>query len=206
MRVKSCAASDGGGHIIQLSDEHGCVLRPKMISRFLKAKISDERASVITYAFFHAFKFPDALSVHIKCKVEICRHGCLDHCQLADSVGPTGLQGSFEDYNTIERKDSSQTNSKESPPERQSSPNNLPNDLYDDKPVDDVPNETTYDDQNPAPLKGEPPLPSKPEPAPLPVSSIREVSDVPPVMHNVQMPQMSPNMQPVRYFMVFEKL
>lgn len=82
MRVKSCVASDGGAHIIQLSDEYGCVLRPKMISRFLKAKGADERASVITYAFFHAFKFPDALSVHIKCKVEICRHGCLDHCQL----------------------------------------------------------------------------------------------------------------------------
>jgi hypothetical protein len=82
MRVKSCTASDGAGHVIQLSDEQGCVLRPKMISRFLKARAADERATVITYAFFHAFKFPDALSVHIKCKVEICRHGCLDHCQL----------------------------------------------------------------------------------------------------------------------------
>lgn len=87
MRVKSCAASDGGGHVIHLSDEYGCVLRPKMISRFLKARIADERASVITYAFFHAFKFPDALSVHIKCKVEICRHGCLDHCQTAAERG-----------------------------------------------------------------------------------------------------------------------
>ncbi|XP_036148645.1 uncharacterized protein LOC105836408 [Monomorium pharaonis] len=86
MRVKSCVASDGDGHTIQLSDEFGCVLRPKMISRFLKARGSDDRATVITYAFFHAFKFPDALSVHIKCKVEICRHGCLDHCQLSDSV------------------------------------------------------------------------------------------------------------------------
>ncbi|XP_032670921.1 uncharacterized protein LOC116843998 [Odontomachus brunneus] len=86
MRVKSCVASDGGGHTIQLSDEFGCVLRPKMISRFLKARGSDDRATIITYAFFHAFKFPDALSVHIKCKVEICRHGCLDHCQLSGSV------------------------------------------------------------------------------------------------------------------------
>ena len=87
MRVKSCVASDGGGHTIQLSDELGCVLRPKMISRFLKARGSDDRATVITYAFFHAFKFPDALSVHIKCKVEICRHGCLDHCQLTGNAG-----------------------------------------------------------------------------------------------------------------------
>ncbi|XP_075155905.1 zona pellucida domain-containing protein miniature [Haematobia irritans] len=85
MRVKSCVASDGSGHVINLSDEFGCVLRPKMISRFLKSRAPDERATVITYAFFHAFKFPDALSVHIKCKVEICRHGCLDHCQSADN-------------------------------------------------------------------------------------------------------------------------
>jgi hypothetical protein len=92
MRVKSCAASDGAGHIIKLSDEFGCVLRPKMISKFLKARAPDERATVITYAFFHAFKFPDALSVHIKCKVEICRHGCLDHCQT--SGVPAGLSKS----------------------------------------------------------------------------------------------------------------
>lgn len=93
MRVKSCAATDGGGHLIQLSDEHGCVLRPKMISKFLKARSSDERASVITYAFFHAFKFPDALSVHINCKVEICRRGCLDHCQLPGQGGLGGGGG-----------------------------------------------------------------------------------------------------------------
>lgn len=82
MRVKSCVASDGSGHIIKLSDEYGCVLRPKMISKFLKTRSPDEKATVIAYAFFHAFKFPDALSVHIKCTVEICRHGCLEHCQL----------------------------------------------------------------------------------------------------------------------------
>ncbi|XP_065349715.1 cuticlin-4 [Cloeon dipterum] len=99
MRVKSCSASDGsGGHVIQLSDERGCVLRPKMVSRFLKARTADERASVITYAFFHAFKFPDALSVHIDCKVEICRKGCQEHCfepaanaQLGHGGPPSGL-------------------------------------------------------------------------------------------------------------------
>lgn len=106
MRVKSCAASDGGGHIIHLSDEFGCVLRPKMISRFLKARAADERASVITYAFFHAFKFPDALSVHIKCKVEICRHGCLDHCQEhGGGIGSSGLEHPLSHYGNLERKD-----------------------------------------------------------------------------------------------------
>lgn len=105
MRVKSCVASDGAGHVIQLSDEFGCVLRPKMISRFLKARGADERASVITYAFFHAFKFPDALSVHIKCKVEICRHGCLDHCQLQPNQ-PGDVHEELSHYtNPLERKD-----------------------------------------------------------------------------------------------------
>lgn len=107
MRVKSCAASDGAGHIIKLSDEFGCVLRPKMISKFLKARAPDERASVITYAFFHAFKFPDALSVHIKCKVEICRHGCLDHCQTTGTPGDIGnsLLGGSSHEGLLDRKD-----------------------------------------------------------------------------------------------------
>ncbi|XP_035791932.1 uncharacterized protein LOC118466530 [Anopheles albimanus] len=107
MRVKSCVASDGAGHVIKLSDEYGCVLRPKMISRFLKARAPDDKASVITYAFFHAFKFPDALSVHIKCKVEICRHGCLDHCQhnAAGAGIPVATIAGGPKHDVIERKD-----------------------------------------------------------------------------------------------------
>ncbi|XP_050532736.1 uncharacterized protein LOC126900815 [Daktulosphaira vitifoliae] len=108
MRVKSCAASDGGGHVIQLTDDQGCVLRPKMISGFLKARTSDERASVITYAFFHAFKFPDALSVHIRCKVEICRHGCMDHCQTDERSTGHLLQQQQQQqqlYGSVDRKD-----------------------------------------------------------------------------------------------------
>lgn len=80
MRVKSCEASDGVNRPIQLSDEHGCVLRPKMVSKFLKLRSNDGRSTVMSYAFFHAFKFPDSLQVYIRCKVEICRHGCPEHC------------------------------------------------------------------------------------------------------------------------------
>lgn len=212
MRVKSCAASDGGGHIIQLSDEHGCVLRPKMISRFLKAKISDERASVITYAFFHAFKFPDALSVHIKCKVEICRHGCLDHCQLADSLEPhghlPGLHGAFNDFNTLERKDSSVPNSKESTSDSQpQASTGIGNDLlYDDKPIDDVPNETNFDEQNPAQLRGKPAPPptpkSDPSTTPSPALTKNEHDVHPPISQSIlpaprENTQHPLNMQPV---------
>jgi len=81
MRVKSCEASDNQNRPIQLSDGDGCVLRPKMVSKFMKMRSTDPRATVVTYAFFHAFKFPDSMAVHIKCKVEICRYGCPDHCQ-----------------------------------------------------------------------------------------------------------------------------
>lgn len=81
MRVKSCEASDNQNRPIQLSDSDGCVLRPKMVSKFMKMRSTDPRATVVTYAFFHAFKFPDSMAVHIKCKVEICRYGCPDHCQ-----------------------------------------------------------------------------------------------------------------------------
>ena len=34
MRVKSCDATDNRNRPIQLSDADGCVLRPKMISRW----------------------------------------------------------------------------------------------------------------------------------------------------------------------------
>ena len=81
MRVKSCEASDNRNRPIQLSDSDGCVLRPKMVSKYMKMRSTDPRATVVTYAFFHAFKFPDSMAVHIKCKVEICRYGCPDHCQ-----------------------------------------------------------------------------------------------------------------------------
>lgn len=139
MRVKSCAASDGAGHVIKLSDEFGCVLRPKMISKFLKAKGPDDRATVITYAFFHAFKFPDALSVHIKCKVEICRHGCLDHCQSSGVPGNLGNHISGGGHEELqERKDTIIE-----PMENEQDDNSL-NDQNEDEPQHN--HDTFYDD------------------------------------------------------------
>jgi hypothetical protein len=78
MRVKSCSAEAENSRPILLSDEHGCVLRPKMISKFMKIAGADTRATVVTYAFFHAFKFPDSMSVHVKCKVQ--KRSCVICC------------------------------------------------------------------------------------------------------------------------------
>ncbi|KAK8745520.1 hypothetical protein OTU49_000239 [Cherax quadricarinatus] len=90
MRVTSCEASDGVNSPIYLSDQYGCVLRPKMISKFMKLRNNDGRATVLTYAHFHAFKFPDSMAVHLRCKVEICRFGCPDHCQKPTAGNPIG--------------------------------------------------------------------------------------------------------------------
>ena len=38
----------------------------KLVSKFMKMRSTDPRATVVTYAFFHAFKFPDSMAVHIR--------------------------------------------------------------------------------------------------------------------------------------------
>ncbi|CAG2164396.1 unnamed protein product [Oppiella nova] len=82
MRVKSCFAHDGVKPAIHLTDEYGCVLRPKMLSPFKKIRDSKGKATLISYAQFLAFKFPDSMDVQIQCTVEVCRHGCADACQV----------------------------------------------------------------------------------------------------------------------------
>ncbi|XP_015787114.1 myb-like protein I [Tetranychus urticae] len=81
MRVKSCFAHDGIKPPIHLTDEHGCVLRPKMLTKFEKVKDPNGKATVISYSHFYAFKFPDSMNVQIQCTVEVCRHGCPNACQ-----------------------------------------------------------------------------------------------------------------------------
>ncbi|KAL1423969.1 hypothetical protein MTO96_020762 [Rhipicephalus appendiculatus] len=80
MRVKSCAAHDGLRGPIQLTDDRGCVLRPKMLTAFMKVRDFSGKASVVAFSHFYAFKFPDTIEVQIQCVVEICRHGCPDDC------------------------------------------------------------------------------------------------------------------------------
>lgn len=88
MRVKSCFAHDGVKQPIQLTDDHGCVLRPKMLSGFHKIKDPNGKATVISYSHFYAFKFPDTMNVQIQCTVEVCRHGCPDACHKGPYPAP----------------------------------------------------------------------------------------------------------------------
>lgn len=74
--VRNCVAHDGKNQPIQLVDDSGCVTRPKIISRFQKVKNFGASASVVSYAYFQAFKFPDSMNVHFQCVLQVCRYEC----------------------------------------------------------------------------------------------------------------------------------
>ncbi|XP_015922589.1 uncharacterized protein [Parasteatoda tepidariorum] len=82
MMVRNCIAHDGNRAPIELVDSSGCITRPKLMSRFTKVKNFGSSASVLSFAHFQAFKFPDSTEVHIQCTVQICRHQCEEQCSI----------------------------------------------------------------------------------------------------------------------------
>lgn len=96
MKVKSCFAHDGVKSPIYLVDEDGCVLRPGMFSQFQKFRSpkGSGKATLVSYASFLAFKFPDSVDVQIQCTVEVCRHGCSNNCEADRSRGAKQQQQS----------------------------------------------------------------------------------------------------------------
>lgn len=87
MLVRNCMAHDGKRAPIQLVDQKGCVTRPKLMSRFTKIKNFGASASVLSYAHFQAFKFPDSMEVHFQCTIQICRYQCPDQCSDGGHLG-----------------------------------------------------------------------------------------------------------------------
>uniref|UniRef100_A0A0K8U4A6 Cuticlin-1 n=1 Tax=Bactrocera latifrons TaxID=174628 RepID=A0A0K8U4A6_BACLA len=76
MLVRNCVAHDGKRAPIQLVDQNGCVVRPKIMSKFQKIKNFGPSASVVSFAYFQAFKFPDSMNVHFQCVIQVCRYNC----------------------------------------------------------------------------------------------------------------------------------
>ena len=88
MLVRNCVAHDGKRAPIQLVDQHGCVVRPKIMSKFQKIKNFGPSASVVSFAYFQAFKFPDSMNVHFQCVIQVCRYNCPEpKCGHAPSIG-----------------------------------------------------------------------------------------------------------------------
>lgn len=78
IQVKDCRAKDSTGEeIVQLTDENGCVLKPKLFGAFQKTRnTGDTGASIIAFAFFNAFKFPDKMDLLLECNVDLCKTDC----------------------------------------------------------------------------------------------------------------------------------
>jgi len=97
MLVRNCMAHDGKRAPIQLVDQKGCVTRPKLMSKFTKIKNFGASASVLSYAHFQAFKFPDSMEVHFQCTIQICRYQCPEQCSSSNSA-PETYESSSENY------------------------------------------------------------------------------------------------------------
>lgn len=78
IQVKQCKAKDSTGeNEVDLTDDDGCVLKPKLFGAFQKTRnTGDTGASIIAYAFFNAFKFPDVMDIMIECNIELCKTDC----------------------------------------------------------------------------------------------------------------------------------
>ncbi|XP_043248214.1 uncharacterized protein LOC122395009 [Colletes gigas] len=78
LQVRDCVARDeSSANTIQLTDERGCILKPKLFGAFQKTNdTGNTGASIIAYAFFQAFKFPDVMDLFIECNVELCKTDC----------------------------------------------------------------------------------------------------------------------------------
>lgn len=100
MLVRNCVAHDGKRAPIQLVDQAGCVVRPKIMSKFQKIKNFGPSASVVSFAYFQAFKFPDSMNVHFQCVIQVCRYNCPEpkchgHGNLASEYGLPGPSGDY---------------------------------------------------------------------------------------------------------------
>ncbi|XP_011142579.2 uncharacterized protein LOC105185058 [Harpegnathos saltator] len=96
MLVRNCMAHDGKRAPIQLVDHRGCITRPKLMSKFTKIKNFGASASVLSYAHFQAFKFPDSMEVHFQCTIQICRYQCPEQCSKSSPFLET--QGLLENH------------------------------------------------------------------------------------------------------------
>ncbi|KPJ21327.1 DNA-directed RNA polymerase II subunit RPB1 [Papilio machaon] len=87
--VRECIARDSGSrHVVPLTDSNGCILKPKLFGAFQKTRdTGNTGASIIAYAYFNAFKFPDEMDLIIQCEVELCKTDC-EACPNPGSLEP----------------------------------------------------------------------------------------------------------------------
>ncbi|XP_013790932.2 uncharacterized protein LOC106474787 [Limulus polyphemus] len=82
IHVKECFAHAGDvSRGIQLTDARGCVIKKKLMGPWqMTSQTGNSGASIIAYAFFQAFKFPDTMEVFLECNIELCKFQCQNYC------------------------------------------------------------------------------------------------------------------------------
>lgn len=91
LRVGRCIAHDGMKTQIDLTDDNGCIVRDRIMSKFDKAKNWGAESATIAFAHFSAFKFPETTKVFIECDVEVCKRGCKAQCTTKSSGDKSAL-------------------------------------------------------------------------------------------------------------------
>lgn len=66
------------------------------MSKFSKIKNFGASASVLSYAHFQAFKFPDSMEVYFQCTIQICRYQCPDQCDAPKPIAAAPPAGGDE--------------------------------------------------------------------------------------------------------------
>uniref|UniRef100_A0A2H8TJT0 Cuticlin-1 n=1 Tax=Melanaphis sacchari TaxID=742174 RepID=A0A2H8TJT0_9HEMI len=88
--VRECVARDNNpesGNQLQLTDAQGCVAKPKLFGSF-QTTTNPATGSLIAYAYFQAFKFPDVMDLLIECNVELCKFNCQPCSETNQKIDP----------------------------------------------------------------------------------------------------------------------
>ncbi|KAK1118570.1 hypothetical protein K0M31_014876 [Melipona bicolor] len=100
LQVRDCLARDeSSANTVQLTDERGCILKPKLFGAFQKTNdTGNTGASIIAYAYFQAFKFPDVMDLFIECNVELCKTDCEPCPDANQQIEPGRRRRSINTY------------------------------------------------------------------------------------------------------------
>ncbi|KAG7211234.1 hypothetical protein KM043_010547 [Ampulex compressa] len=100
LQVRDCVARDESStNVVRLTDERGCILKPKLFGAFQKTNdTGNTGASLIAYAFFQAFKFPDVMDLFIECNIELCKTDCEPCPEAHQQIEPGRRRRSIVPY------------------------------------------------------------------------------------------------------------
>ena len=68
-----------------MTDQSGCVLKKKLLGQWQKQRNARD-ASVTSFSYMQAFRFPEKMEVYFECNIEICKFECRDYCPDSEDM------------------------------------------------------------------------------------------------------------------------